>query len=159
ESLFNYKIIKKFEFTYRSMSDDQTFVFNMLEITDIGLVSPAYYVFKTRNVSCIFFKYLLNNSNYLKFQIYRVIEGTTRTALKLNRLLKFTIMLPPIPEQERIATVLSQIDEVIEKEKAYKEKLEGIKKGLMEDLLTGKVRVNHLIEEESKDEIGRGALC
>ncbi|MGB9811420.1 MAG: hypothetical protein ACPLRZ_11140, partial [Thermovenabulum sp.] len=61
--------------------------------------------------------------------------------------------------QERIATVLSQIDEVIEKEKAYKEKLEGIKKGLMEDLLTGKVRVNHLIEEESKDEIGRGALC
>jgi len=61
------------------------------------------------------------------------------------------IPLPLIPEQERIATILSQIDEVIEKEQAYKEKLERIKKGLMEDLLTGKVRVNHLIEEGNKD--------
>ena len=34
----------------------------------------------------------------------------------------------------------------LEKEKTYKEKLERIKQGLMEDLLTGKVRVNHLIE-------------
>ena len=33
-----------------------------------------------------------------------------------------------------------------------KEKLERIKKGLMEDLLTGKVRVNHLIEEGERNE-------
>lgn len=58
------------------------------------------------------------------------------------------IPLPPLPEQQRIASILSQIDEAIEKEQAYKEKLERIKKGLMEDLLTGKVRINHLIEEE-----------
>lgn len=61
------------------------------------------------------------------------------------------IPLPHLPEQQRIASILSQIDEAIEKEQAYKEKLERIKKGLMEDLLTGKVRVNHLIEEENKD--------
>jgi type I restriction enzyme S subunit len=36
---------------------------------------------------------------------------------------------------------LSQIDETIEKETAYKEKLQHLKKGLMEDILTGKVRV------------------
>ena len=60
------------------------------------------------------------------------------------------IPLPLIPEQERIATILSQIDEVIEKEQACKEKLERIKRGLMEDLLTGTVRLDHLIEEEEK---------
>ncbi|GAV22720.1 restriction endonuclease subunit S [Carboxydothermus pertinax] len=56
-----------------------------------------------------------------------------------------TFILPPLPEQQRIAAVLSQIDEAIEKEQAYKEKLERIKKGLMEDLLTGRVRVNSLL--------------
>jgi type I restriction enzyme S subunit len=60
------------------------------------------------------------------------------------------IPLPPLPEQQRIAEILSQIDNTIEKEEAYKQKLEHIKKGLMEDLLTGKVRVNKLIKEEDK---------
>ena len=64
-----------------------------------------------------------------------------------SRFSTIKIPLPPLPEQHRIASVLSQIDEVIEKEERYKEKLERIKQGLMQDLLTGKVRVNHLIEE------------
>jgi len=64
-----------------------------------------------------------------------------------SRFSTIKIPLPPLPEQHRIASILSQIDEVIEKEERYKEKLERIKQGLMQDLLTGKVRVNHLIEE------------
>ncbi|MCK4446108.1 MAG: restriction endonuclease subunit S [Candidatus Marinimicrobia bacterium] len=59
----------------------------------------------------------------------------------------FKVIEPPLPEQCCIAEVLSQIDETIEKEHKYKEKLERIKLGLMEDLLTGKVRVNLLIKE------------
>jgi type I restriction enzyme S subunit len=58
------------------------------------------------------------------------------------------IPLPPLPEQQRIAEILSQIDKTIEKEEQYKEKLKRLKQGLMGDLLTGKVRVNHLVEEE-----------
>jgi len=60
---------------------------------------------------------------------------------------RIQIPLAPLSEQHRISEILSQIDETIEKEQKYKEKLERIKKGLMEDLLTGKVRVNHLIKE------------
>ena len=56
----------------------------------------------------------------------------------------FLIPLPPLPEQERIAQTLSQIDKVIESEQKYKQKLESLKRGLMEDLLTGRVRVNLL---------------
>lgn len=58
------------------------------------------------------------------------------------------IPLPPLLEQQRIAEILSQIDNTIEKEEAYRQKLERIKKGLMEDLLTGRVRVNKLIKEK-----------
>jgi type I restriction enzyme, S subunit len=59
---------------------------------------------------------------------------------------------PSLPEQQRIAEVLSQIDQTIEKEQQYKEKLKKIKQGLMQDLLTGKVRVNHLVEEKENEQ-------
>jgi len=62
------------------------------------------------------------------------------------------IPLPPLPEQQRIAEILSQIDQTIEKEEYYKEKLQKIKQGLMQDLLTGKVRVNHLVEEKENEQ-------
>jgi len=70
--------------------------------------------------------------------------------VKKSAFSKILLPLPSLPEQQRIAAILSQIDETIEKEEQYKEKLERIKQGLMEDLLTGKVRVNHLVEEEEK---------
>nr|WP_237699058.1 restriction endonuclease subunit S [Caldicellulosiruptor kronotskyensis] len=84
-------------------------------------------------------------TSFLSLAYGNVFNTITRETFK-----EILIPLPPLPEQQRIASILSQIDEVIEKEQAYKEKLERIKKGLMEDLLTGKVRVNHLIEEEEK---------
>jgi len=55
-----------------------------------------------------------------------------------------------LEKQKEIINILSKIDLIIQKEKKYKEKLKRIKQGLMEDLLTGKVRVNHLIKEGSE---------
>ncbi len=46
-----------------------------------------------------------------------------------------------LEKQKEIINILSKIDLIIQKEKKYKEKFERIKQGLMEDLLTGKVRV------------------
>ena len=46
-----------------------------------------------------------------------------------------------LEKQKEIINILSKIDLIIQKEKEYKEKLKRIKQGLMEDLLTGKVRV------------------
>jgi len=57
-------------------------------------------------------------------------------------------MIPEIYGKFLIAKILSQINNTIEKEEAYKQKLDRIKKGLMEDLLTGRVRVNELIKEK-----------
>ena len=59
------------------------------------------------------------------------------------------IHLPPLSEQEEIAEILSSVDERIEALRSRKEKLEKVKKRLMEDLLTGRVRVIPLIEKET----------
>ena len=137
ENLSNYKVIRKGQFTYRSMSDDETFVFNRLENIELGLVSPAYYIFQViKGCSGSFLKYFINNSVEVKKQIYKYVEGTTRTALRFNQLKNFIVPLPPLPEQRKIAEILETVDNAIEKTEKIIEKYKRIKQGLMQDLLT-----------------------
>ena len=82
-----------------------------------------------------------------KIDLKKIAYETALPSIPTQALKSLLLPLPPLSEQQLIADVLSQVDEVIEKEIQYKEKLERIKKGLMEDLLTGKVRVNNLIKE------------
>ncbi|BCS81645.1 hypothetical protein CaldiYA01_16050 [Caldicellulosiruptor diazotrophicus] len=115
------------------------------------ICSTGFAVLRSKNnLSSEYLFYYTQFDYYFLNQVLPIIVGSNYPAINSYELKTFFIPLPPIPEQQRIASILSQIDEVIEKEQAYKEKLERIKKGLMEDLLTGKVRVNHLIEEEEK---------
>ena len=51
------------------------------------------------------------------------------------------ISVPPINEQIRIVSILSEVDEKVEESEEKKQKLEELKKGLMQQLLTGKIRV------------------
>jgi type I restriction enzyme S subunit len=108
--------------------------------TNQGCKSIAY----NRKFSPEFLAFLLSN----KVQdMINMGSGTTFQEITKSNLAKILIPLPPLLEQQKIVETLSQIDKTIEKEQQYKEKLERIKQGLMEDLLTGKVRVNHLIKE------------
>ncbi|MFZ8861236.1 MAG: restriction endonuclease subunit S [Thermocrinis sp.] len=109
----------------------------------ICLIKP-----KHEKVVNIFLKYFLD-SEWIKKQILKRTKQLSVINLHLEEIRDFLIFLPPLSEQKRIAEILSQIDQAIEKEEKYKEKLERLKKGLMEDLLTGKVRVNKLLEGEN----------
>lgn len=51
------------------------------------------------------------------------------------------VPIPPLHEQKKIAQILSTVDKKLEYERKEKETLERIKKGLMDLLLTGKIRV------------------
>ncbi len=74
-------------------------------------------------------------------EVYNCGRGQAQKNIDVDCFKNLIIPLPPLHEQQIIARIISQVDQVIEKEKNYKQKLERIKKGLMEDLLTGKVRV------------------
>jgi len=93
-----------------------------------------------------FIEYLFN-FKFIRDILIGWKSGSVQGVVNTKILEKFKIFLPPLLEQHRIAGILFQIDETIEKEQKYKQKFEQIKQGLMEDLLTGKVRVNHLIKE------------
>lgn len=64
------------------------------------------------------------------------------------------ILIPPLPEQRKIAEVLSTWDRAIEKQMLLVEKLELRKKGLMQQLLTGKKRLHGFSEEWKTVKLG-----
>jgi len=74
-------------------------------------------------------------------QCNRMMVGGQYPALNNSQVARIKIPLAPLPEQQKIAEILSTVDKKIEIEKKRKEKLERIKKGLMQDLLTGRKRV------------------
>ncbi|MDW5555547.1 restriction endonuclease subunit S [Methanosarcina sp.] len=83
-----------------------------------------------------YLKYVLNFINIDKY-----INGSAQPKLTQDTAKKITVPLPPLPKQKKIASILSSIDENIETERKQLEQLKTLKKGLMQDLLTGRVRV------------------
>lgn len=82
------------------------------------------------------FYYSLKRINLEKYN-----EATGVPSLSVSNLNPIKFATPPKLEQESISNIISEQDELIEKEEKYKDKLQHLKLGLMEDLLTGKVRV------------------
>ncbi len=86
------------------------------------------------------FLYLVFNSFIYWRQIKEQIGGSAQGGVNASSLSSIKIPLPPLSEQIKIAEILTSVDEEIENEMAHKERLEGTKKGLMQVLLTGKIR-------------------
>ena len=91
---------------------------------------------KLTNQKFVFY-YLKQNENYIK----RFTSGSTTKTITKEAVRNLTIWVPPLNEQNKIVQTLSEIDSKLDNEKAYKSELEQLKKGLLQVLLTGKVRV------------------
>ena len=81
----------------------------------------------------------------------------TQKNLNTNIIKSVLMPLPPLPEQKKIAGILSTWDHAIEKTENLIEAKTKLKKGLMQQLLTGKVRFKEFVKKEGfKDtKIGR----
>ncbi len=85
--------------------------------------------------------YFLCTSLYLKQIRSRIKPAVSQATINQDDLDQIQICMPPLSEQQEIASILSTLDEKIETEMQRKEEVEHLKKGLVSDLLTGKVRV------------------
>jgi type I restriction enzyme S subunit len=79
------------------------------------------------------------------FDVSRFGTGTGVPTLNRNIVHKEIVAVPKYAEQKKIAEILSTVDEKILVNKKLKEKLTLLKKGLMQDLLSGKVRTINLM--------------
>jgi type I restriction enzyme S subunit len=73
--------------------------------------------------------------------------GQAVKGINLKALRELNILVPPPTEAHLIATKLNTSSNVLSVEATKLRKLQSLKAGLMQDLLSGKVRVNQLIEE------------
>ena len=102
---------------------------------NVGLIKPI-----NDTINSIFLEKILQFS-FIQNQILFLIDNNVIPLLYLNRIKKIKIILPSLSEQQKIAEILSRIDEKISEFESKKSNLENLKKGLMQKLLTGKMRV------------------
>lgn len=69
----------------------------------------------------------------LLVNIDQAVKGVTLNKEKINQI---EGLFPPLPEQQKIATILSSVDNVIESTQAQINKLQDLKTGMMQELLT-----------------------
>lgn len=109
------------------------------------LVSPAYVVTKpnTDIVDSDFLGYLVKSLHGIRL-LHRYSYGITGDRLRLyfDSFEKIKFALPPVAEQKQIVQVLKSVDNRLEKKVTKLAQTKSLKKALMNDLLTGKVRVN-----------------
>lgn len=89
-----------------------------------------------------FMFYVLESSVFKEF-LQQLSAGSTINHLYQKDLVKFDLFVPPTrEEQEAIATILFDMDTDIHKLEEKLSKYQKVKQGMMEELLTGKVRLS-----------------
>ncbi|WP_347043160.1 restriction endonuclease subunit S, partial [Bacteroides fragilis] len=109
------------------------------KISGKSWVNNHAHVFRIKNTnknSIDFMVYYLESKDYSKY-----IAGSAQPKITQAQCRKFLLPIPSKGEQDKIASILSSVDSKIEEYETKKQKIEELKKGLMQQLLNGKLRV------------------
>lgn len=92
------------------------------------------------------FQYLLQEKVIRDY--YKITTGQAYPQLSLQQVRSTKLILPPLAEQKKIAQILSTWDQAIAKTRELIEQKKLLKKGLMQNLLTGKLRFGEFVQKE-----------
>ena len=108
-----------------------------------GIVSSELTVLRpTVKIFPKYLYYYVKNNRIRNYTISQMMGTTGRQRVPDSVFKKdLNFELPDIKEQQKIASILSEVDAYIQSNQQYKEKLIKLKKGLMQKLLTGQIRV------------------
>lgn len=134
-----YNIVPRDYFTYRHMSDDTIFHFNINTLCDYGIVSTLYPVFTTINqLSSSWLYYYLNYGNDMKRYALLQKQGGSRTYMYFSKLKNMLAHIPSVKEQDSIAKILLKIDKLITLQQRKLKLLKLLKKAMLQTLFTNK---------------------
>lgn len=128
----------------RTSEIPQEIAFSTIYLDTKNIITFGGFIIRGRpqkNILNPFFSIYCFKSSYFRKEAIRRCQGAIRANIGQNDLSKIKILLPPLPEQEKIAGILSCWDDGIEKLSALIEKKKIQKKALMQQLLTGKHRL------------------
>ncbi len=110
-------------------------------VADVGAVAGGDIVVLTpEGADSRFLGYLLNSPNVAQQKMSRA-QGDAVVHISAVNLASISLKLPPLEEQEAIAEALSVMEDELKALTKQMTKLRMVKEGMMQDLLTGKVRL------------------
>jgi len=127
-------------------SEDLDGINKSVEVCGVGdkkfIAGLHTYLIRDNNSSLVDnFRGIILNSQFVKHQMLQLAVGMKVFGVSKRQLVKIKIPLPPKSEQTTIATILSDMDLEIENLENQLAKYKQVKQGLMQNLLTGKIRL------------------
>jgi len=139
EDLSRYKVVPPGAFAYNPMRINIGSIAYSWHKHDV-LVSPDYEVFATRpdSLDPRYLDHLRRSEPWANF-VKRAGNGSVRVRIYYQDLGQFVFPLPPLDEQRRIATLLDKADDEISLLERQFAAYRQLKRGLMQQLLTGEI--------------------
>jgi type I restriction enzyme S subunit len=110
---------------------------------DVEAIFGSYiirFVFDSSKVDNEYFGFLYETAVVWK-QLLSITQGSSNININALNIKSITIPLPPIEEQNAIVAILSDMDAEIAALEARRDKVQALKQGMMQQLLTGNIRL------------------
>jgi type I restriction enzyme S subunit len=142
EDTSGYRVVQRGEFAYATNHIEEGSI-GYQNLCDAGLVSPIYTVFKTTEAvdDSYLFRVLKSPLLIHFYQINTSASVDRRGSLRYDEFARIHIWLPSKAEQKAIAQVFDTADQQLTLLRTQRTALDQQKRGLMQRLLTGKLRV------------------
>lgn len=142
ENTDNYKVVRRNDFAYATNHIEEGSI-GLLRHADAGLVSPMYTVFRTNGEVDPEYLYRVLKTETLRqvFASFTSASVNRRGSLRWKQFSTIPLELPSIDEQSYINNAMAAFDRELELLRKQLAALKQQKRGLMQKLLTGEVRV------------------
>jgi type I restriction enzyme S subunit len=142
EDTSGYRVVQRGEFAYATNHIEEGSI-GYQNLCDAGLVSPIYTVFKTTEAvdDSYLFRVLKSPLLIHFYQINTSASVDRRGSLRYDEFSRIHIWLPGKEEQTAIAQVFDTVDQQLTLLRTQRAAIDHQKRGLMQRLLTGKLRV------------------
>ena len=135
-----YNVVPYGYFTYRHMSDDEIFHFNINDIVENGIVSTLYPVFTTTDeLDSRYLQYQLNHGHeFARFAVLQK-QGGSRTYMYLSKLKQLSLTMPKsVDEQKQISGFFMELDHLLTLHQQKLDELTKLKKYMLQNMFPKK---------------------